>query len=460
MSSTAALAFAFWPFVALVLYSTLPARRATMWNFLGAQMFLPTGAIKFPVIVPFDKASIPTLCAIVLLLVWRPDARSVPGSKFANFLLFCYVIAPIATSLLNTDAIVNGGVLLPGVGIYDGLSAAETALVAVLPFVIGRVFFRETSDVANILRALAFAGLIYSVLMLIEIRLSPQLHYWVYGYYSSDFEQSARGDSYRPIVFMGNGLLATFFLMTTAVSAAAFWRNKVKLIPSVPASVLLGYLSFVLILCRSLGSLVYAATAIPLLRFTSARTCVRVSAIFALLALAYPLLRSQDFVPTEGIVSLTKQVSEERSRSIEFRFINEDKLLHRASQRPLFGWGRFSRSRVYDEESGRDLSVTDGRWIITMGQFGLFGFVAEFGLLSLGVFSLFNIWRKAKPGAEAGTYVAALSLLVALNIVDLLPNASVTPLTFLLSGSLLGHAEAIASRLKSCGTNKIRHRIT
>ena len=60
-------------------------------------------------------------------------------------------------------------------------------------------------------------------------------------------------------------------------------------------------------------------------------------------------------------------------------------MMDRASQRIWFGWGRFGRSRIFDEW-GSDVSVTDGRWTITLGQFGLFGFVAEFGLLALTVF--------------------------------------------------------------------------
>ena len=83
-------------------------------------------------------------------------------------------------------------------------------------------------------------------------------------------------------------------------------------------------------------------------------------------------------------MSLVSLVSDDRARSLEFRFINEDRLLGRASERPLAGWGRFGRNRVYDEEGGYDVSVTDGRWIIVLGQFGILGFIAEFGLLTCG----------------------------------------------------------------------------
>src|SRR5262249_44908933 len=107
-----------------------------------------------------------------------------------------------------------------------------------------------------------------------------------------------------------------------------------------------------------------------------------------------------------------------------------------------FGWGRWGRSRVYDEESGKDLTVTDGRWIITIGQFGLLGFLAEFGLLALPVFYAGSALRFAGSPREM-VALTALALIVSINIVDLLPNASVSPWTWLLSGALLGRAESL-----------------
>ena len=86
------------------------------------------------------------------------------------------------------------------------------------------------------------------------------------------------------------------------------------------------------------------------------------------------------------MIETAAMIDTDRATSLKTRFDNEDLLLQRASQRFLFGWGRWGRARVYDEESGKDMSITDGRWIITIGQFGLFGFVAEFGLLILPVF--------------------------------------------------------------------------
>jgi len=91
---------------------------------------------------------------------------------------------------------------------------------------------------------------------------------------------------------------------------------------------------------------------------------------------------------------------------------------------------------------GRDNSVTDGYWIITLGVFGLVGFAATFGLLTLAIFRAATALKFAQPTWESG-YLAALGLIVAINIFDLLPNSSISSWTWLLVGGLLGRAETL-----------------
>src|SRR5258708_11362367 len=113
----------------------------------------------------------------------------------------------------------------------------------------------------------------------------------------------------------------------------------------------------------------------------------------------------------------------------------------------MFGWGRFGRNRIYDEDTGKDLSITDGTWIITMGQFGFFGFLAEFGLLSLAVVRATSALKYTQT-AHDQVFLAALALILAINMIDLLPNSSLSPWTWLLAGALLGRAEALRARAR------------
>src|SRR5690606_38002774 len=76
----------------------------------------------------------------------------------------------------------------------------------------------------EILVALMVAGLAYSMPMLVEIRLSPQLNVWVYGFFQHGFDQMIRYGGYRPIVFLEHGLWVAFFALMAFCSALALAR--------------------------------------------------------------------------------------------------------------------------------------------------------------------------------------------------------------------------------------------
>ena len=250
-----------------------------------------------------------------------------------------------------------------------------------------------------------------------------------------------REGGFRPVVFLGHGLLVAFFIMTSAVAAATYWRQNRKVLRLPMAGVTI-YLSFLLLLCKTLGALIYGAALVLLVRFTRPQAQLRIALMLVTIALLYPVLRAGDLVPTRTMVEMARSIEEDRAESLQFRFENEDRLLDRAWQRFFFGWGRFGRNRVYDEASGRDVSVTDGYWIITMGQFGFIGFLGEFGLLALPIFRTTSAIKFAESKEEQ-LFLAALALILAINIVDLLPNSSLSPWTWLLAGALLGRTEAL-----------------
>jgi len=440
------LALLSWPIVALWLYNTRPLNRATVWTILGGQLLLPVGAVikLAPGVPQLDKATIPNLVALLgCVLVARQRVRLCSRIGLAEVLLLMLFVGPFITSELNGDMVITGGVPLPGLGYYDALSWVESQFAVLLPFFLGRQFLRNAADSAEILRTLVIAGLVYSIPMLVEIRLSPQLHNWVYGYHAHEFGQQMRDGGFRPTVFMGHGLLVAFFMMTAVVAATALWRERARVAPVSQAAVT-AYLSVVLVLCKTLSALLYGAVLVPLVRLATPRLQLRVAVVLAIIALGYPMARTTDLIPTRLLLEWSASYNAEREESLGFRFANEGRLLERASQRFIFGWGGFSRGRVYDIESGKDTSVTDGRWIVTLGQFGLFGFLAEFGLLALPIFSAAGAWRFTES-AQDRVFLAALALILAVNLIDLLPNSPLFPWTWLLCGALLGRAEALRS---------------
>jgi len=438
-------ALIFWPVVALYLYQTRPVNQATLWTILGGFLLLPVGsAIKFEMVPQFDKVSIPNLAALIgCMLVLRRTPRLWYGFGLPEVLLLMWLFGPFVTSELNTDPLTYGSIFLPAESQYDALSAVVAQFIFMIPFFLGRQLLRNSTGAEDILRALAIAGLIYSVPMLLEIRMSPQLHTWIYGYFPHSFEQQMRDGGFRPVVFLGHGLIVAFFVMTTAVAAAAFWRTRTKIL-QLPAAGITAYLGTLLILCKSLGSLTYGALLVPITLFVKPQLQVRLAFVLAAIVFSYPLLRAANIVPTELMIDAARSVSEDRAYSLKVRLDQEQLLLEHASSRLLFGWGRFGRHRVYDVESSKDISITDGHWTITMGVYGLFGFVAEFGLLALTILRAASALRFANPPRDQ-VYLATLALLVTINMVELLPNATLSPWTWLLTGALLGWAEALRS---------------
>ena len=450
LNAVTTLALLTWPVVALFLYMTQPIGRATLWTILGAYMLLPVGAeIKFKMIPVLDKSSIPNFAALLgCVAVGGRSIRFFNRFGLAELLIVTLMICPFITCELNSDPVHFGTFVLPGLDSYDAGSAVIAQIVTLIPFFLGRQILRNRTDTEEILRVLAIAGLIYSLPALFEIRFSPQLHTWIYGYFPHMFAQQMRDGGFRPVVFMGHGLLVSFFFCTTAVAAAAFWRTNTQVIRTarLPASGITAYLSVVLVLCKTAGSTIYGAVLVPLVRFTGPKMQLSIAVLLVSVALLYPILRTADLVPTSTAVDLAGSISLDRKASLQSRFKNEDALLERASQRFLFGWGRYGRSFIFDER-GTETSATDGLWIITLGEFGFIGFLAEFGLLALPVFTAARAFRFAESTKDM-VFLSALALILAINIFDLLPNSPLRPWTWLVAGALLGRAEVLRRRAR------------
>ena len=298
-----------------------------------------------------------------------------------------------------------------------------------------------------ILVALVLSGLAYSVPMLIEMRLSPQMNVWVYGFFQHDFFQTIRFGGYRPVVFLPHGLWVAFYALMCLAAALVLLRASP---PGQLPKYLLAcvYLGLLLILSKSAGPVIYALGLTPLLLLTGRRWQLGMAALLAVLVVAYPLLRGAHLVPLDGIVAVAESFDRDRALSLAFRIGNEEQLLARAMERPWFGWGGYGRNLIHDGITGRTITIADGAWIIILGIYGWLGYIAEFGLLALPLLAL---GREAflQRGAAFSPYVAGVALILAANMVDLLPNATLIPFTWLMAGGLMGHAQLLARARKA-----------
>ena len=234
------------------------------------------------------------------------------------------------------------------------------------------------------------------------------------------FLAELRYGGFRPVVFLRNGLEAAFFLSTAVIASIAL--HRVQVAAKSVFVVISGYLAVVLVLCKSAGALVYAVVLGSAVRWIKPKMQLRIAMILALISLTYPFARLADVFPTSMLVEIARSINVERAESLEFRFNQEDALLDHARARLMFGWGRYGRNRLINEY-GKDVSITDGQWIIILGQFGLIGFIAQFGALGLSVLRVTRLTSRVGESSEA-LLLSALCLIVAAAIVEQLPNAS------------------------------------
>ena len=431
-----------WPLVVWVLYNRLGPGRALIWSVLGAYMFLPELLrIDLPVLPDPDKHTLPALSAAVIsYLRLRERLPVFTGGRITTLLILCFVISPVMTVLWNRDAIpFANGTFLPGMRIYDSLATIALQGLLILPLFLARRDLARPEAIRDLLRALLAGGLLYLLPILIEARLSPQLHTWIYGYFQHDFIQAMRFGGFRPFVFMPHGLWVAFFMLSALLACTALIRDSegserrryILLFP-----VMVG----LLILCKSFGPVFYAICAIPLLLIVKSRSLLVVSAVLALIVILYPLLRGAHLVPVNSVLDFAASLSADRAQSFGFRLMNEEVLLDRAAERPWFGWGGYGRGFVHDMATGENISIADGVWIIHIGSFGWLGFLAQFGLLCMPLWLLLR--EGFAKGGQISRAAASLGLIHALNLADLLPNATLTPVTWLIAGALLGYAEA------------------
>ena len=89
----------------------------------------------------------------------------------------------------------------------------------------GRAYFGDFKGLRELATVLFIGGLIYIPLCLYEIRMSPQLHNTIYGFYQHDFVQTMRAGGWRPTVFLQHGLAVGLFMSVTSLIGAWLWYS-------------------------------------------------------------------------------------------------------------------------------------------------------------------------------------------------------------------------------------------
>ena len=447
------LALMLWPLVSVVLFRRLAPERAVIWTILGAYLVLPPIAeFDLPLVPDMDKFSIANICAFAgALFILKDRVRLLPRSMIAIILALGYVLVAIPTVWTNREPIIfevlaqadpirfeTGS--LPGLRLIDMASVLSNQVIVLLPFLLGRHYLGTDKGLRELTLAFAIGGLAYSIPSLFEIRFSPQLNTWVYGFFQHSFAQMMRDGGFRPIVFLPHALWLALFMVTTIVSAVALARNS-EGEEQRRWMVAVVYLLIVLYLCKSLASQLYALGLVPVVFLAPHRWQALLAVALAMVAISWPMLRNLGLIPLEAILAQAEAISPDRAHSLGYRFDNENALLERAHEKDLFGWGGWGRNLVRHMETGQILSIPDGRWILTFGTFGWFGYLCEMGLLAFPMLLLFL--QIGKAGRSLSPFATPMALILGATMVDMLLNDTLVPIMWLVAGAVLGYAETL-----------------
>ena len=439
------LALLSWFVVSLVLFTRMPKQHAIVAMFVAGMLFLPVihrspqvPEAPLPISLPGIKLTkLNTISYAALFAVFLFDRKRSLSFRPRWFDLpaLVYCVCPLFSSLTNE------------LGLYDGISEVlEQTFIWGMPYFIGRIYLGDSAGVRALAIGIVLGGLVYVPLCLLEMRLSPQLHIWLYGFHQHDFRQTIRFDGYRPVVFLGHGLAVGLWM--TAATLVAFWLYWTSAVPRLPK--LLGrppmpmvgaliILFLTTVLCRSIGALAIGMDGFLVLVLS--RRFQGRAAMIALLMIAplYIALRTSSAWSGENLVAwIQANIDADRAQSLEFRFDNEDLMIERALQRPAFGWGGWGRMRVFTQAEGEATSVTDGMWIIALGQqgwLGLFALSLTILLPAVRFTWLYPPRRWSEPGLAPAAVIAVLLCIV---MIDGLLNDMVNAVFILGAGALAG----------------------
>lgn len=425
-----------WPLIIFYFFRKKGIVSGILLSMLGAAMFLPAGFNIDPPLLPaLDKFSITTITIMGFLILYKKQIGFSALPIIIKILFIAFLLSPFMTAMTNSERYFY----LPGLSLYDGLSYFVANFLEILPFLLGAAYFQSYENQKTLFKYFSIGAVIYAVLALYEIRMSPQLSRNVYGFLSGSWLQQIREGGFRATIFMGHGLWVAFFLAMGVAFTATMYKTKTKIFQFGRNGLVLLLILVTLILSKSLASLLYGVSALIALYLVPKRLVHLGVVVIAVLFISYPVLSSLKLFPHRALVSLAESVSEERAQSLDFRFENENSLLAHANNKMMFGWGGWGRNRARDEMTGNDVSTTDGQWIITLGVYGWVGYLSKFMLIVIPLWWA-NKYRKLIPAdkADEQNFFALHSVIVGLILVDQMPNASLNPLYWLIIGALVG----------------------
>ncbi len=441
-----------WIPVVILLFMSQPYRRAVLYAYLAAWLFLPPRMVYFlPGLPDYTKMSATTMGVLLATAIFDMDRLVRFRPRWFDLPMALWCIAPMFSSITN------------GLGAYDGASESFALVISWgAPYLVGRLYFNSFEGVREVAMAILIGGLIYVPLCLFEAKMSPQLHNWVYGYHQHNWLDTMRMGGWRPTVFMQHGLaVGLWMVMATTLGIWLATSRCLRSIAGVPPWLYMTLLVVTTLFCRSmiaLGLMLLVLGILAMLRYpyTQWRPIVLIAIVIAPF---YMFVRTTDIVPKEDILAPIRMLAgPERTYSIKTRLNSEGPMTQHAMAKPMFGHG--GHGRFMPKIKGGLVNdmwvIPDAMWTIKFAKHGLYGLFTMTAALLLPIFLL---WRNLPPSLWTDpryAYAAALAAVLLLFTYDCLLNAMENPVVLLASGALCGFAGQTLPAAKRKRTRRYR----
>lgn len=441
--------FGWVPFVLSLFLVSRPQyrHRVVVFAYVAGWMFLPTVTYDIARFPDWSKVTATNVAVLLASAMVEPGRLASFRPRWFDLPVIYFCIVQFLSAVTN------------GYGVYEGFSATlHATIIWGVPWFLGRVYFSSSGPLQDLCKGIVMAAMVYAPLAYYEMRMSPHLHRIIYG---SDVRANFENYrifgplSWRPTIFMETSFSTCMIFAVATLLAFWMWRSgRPRSVFRIPVQWIFLGLLITTILCKTVSAIGVMALGFFVLvpqRFTVSRTF-----IILLLALAptYMLVRSTGRWSGDVAVNAVEGVlGVRRAESLQTRFDNEDSLVDRALLKPVFGYGRYGGEARIRDEYGRDISLTDGLWIITLGTNGITGLVALTAIL-LTPLALFA--RRFPPRTWVAPVVGAaapLAVTLGMHMVDNLMNGYPNPMFALAAGGLAGfyRAKPLGFRMRPAG---------
>jgi len=375
------------------------AARGFTFAVLGALLLLPSGVaadmLGAPQVTKTGAAGIgiligAALCHPRLVLQFRP--------RWFDALIVAMLGSTVFTSWHN------------GLGIYDGVSASiyETLDLLTL-WLAARVVLYRPESLRVFLMGIVVAGAVYTPLVAWEWRLSPQIHYTLYGEFQHQFAQFHRYGFFRPVVCFPHALdLGRYMALATFLGALPLRRDLGRLVPG--GQFLFAGPLLSLVLSMSLGPYVLFVAlcgGFTVLRIPRMRWAIYAIPVCAV-ALVVGLAGGSN--PYSTAFETARAIDTDRADSFQYRIDALEEYQVVIMERPWFGHGGWSRGRLSHRATDSDLLIR----MLKFGGVGAGLYAAWWGLALVYVASL--IRRTAGAPFERIACAVAVTLAIGLAI--------------------------------------------